>query len=157
TDGSVGYAELTTLLQQGNVHRALVKNRSGGWVEATLDSVTDSASAARLDSPDDFRLALLDSPAKDAYPICGAICIVFQAKGAGERREELLTFMRSAWERSRRRSDLSFRHARSASFPRRAISTCSSRVPPYRPARSPCPRTLHKPGRWVQRRLGLPR
>src|SRR5262249_11874578 len=85
--------ELTTLLQQGNVHRGLVQNHSGEWVDATLDSVTASASAARLDSPDDFRLALLDSPPKDAYPICGAICIVFQANVAGARREKLLTFM----------------------------------------------------------------
>jgi phosphate transport system substrate-binding protein len=80
-------------VQQGNVHRALVKNRSGEWVEATLDSVTASASAVRLDSPDDFRLSLLDSPTKDAYPICGAICIVIQAKVPGERKEKLLTFM----------------------------------------------------------------
>jgi phosphate transport system substrate-binding protein len=44
-----------------------VKNKSGAFIKADLASVT--AAAAGVEMPDDFRVSIVDSAAKTAYPI----------------------------------------------------------------------------------------
>lgn len=66
TPNSIGYVELIYALQQ-KLGYAVVKNASGKFVDATLDSVSKAAVGVTL--PDDLRASLTNSSNPDAYPI----------------------------------------------------------------------------------------
>lgn len=66
TPNSIGYVELIYALQQ-RLGYAVVKNASGRFVDATLDSVSKAAVGITL--PDDLRASLTNSSNPDAYPI----------------------------------------------------------------------------------------
>ena len=66
TPNSIGYVELIYALQQ-KLGYATVKNASGKFVDATLDSVSKAAVGVTL--PDDLRASLTNSSNADAYPI----------------------------------------------------------------------------------------
>ena len=66
TPNSIGYVELIYALQQ-KLGYAAVKNASGTFVDATLDSVSKAAVGVTL--PDDLRASLTNSSNPDAYPI----------------------------------------------------------------------------------------
>ena len=66
TPNSIGYVELIYALQQ-KLGAATMKNASGKFVDATLDSVSKAAVGVTL--PDDLRASLTNSPNLDAYPI----------------------------------------------------------------------------------------
>lgn len=68
TPDSVGYVELTYALQNHLLY-GQVQNASGAFVEATLDSVTDAASAYADALQKDIRVSITDPTGKDAYPI----------------------------------------------------------------------------------------
>jgi phosphate transport system substrate-binding protein len=65
--GSVGYVELIYAVQN-NISYGSVKNSSGNFVKASLDSVTAAAASAPK-MPQDFRVSITNAPGKDAYPI----------------------------------------------------------------------------------------
>ncbi len=67
-DGSIGYVELIYAVQN-NISYGLVKNKSGNYVKATLDSVTAAAAAAAANMPADYRVSITDPSGKNAYPI----------------------------------------------------------------------------------------
>jgi len=66
TPNSIGYVELIYALQQ-KLGAATMKNASGTYVDASLDSV--SKAAVGLTLPDDLRASLTNSANPDAYPI----------------------------------------------------------------------------------------
>ena len=66
TPNSIGYVELIYALQQ-KLGAATVKNASGKFVVANLDSVSKAAVGVTL--PDDLRASLTNSTNPDAYPI----------------------------------------------------------------------------------------
>jgi phosphate transport system substrate-binding protein len=68
TPNSIGYVELI-YAAQNNVPYGGVKNSSGNFVKATLASVTEAATGAAKDMPDDFRVSITNAPGKTAYPI----------------------------------------------------------------------------------------
>ncbi len=63
---SIGYVELI-YAKQNKISYGKVKNKSGAFIKAELASVT--AAAAGVEMPDDFRISIVDSAAKTAYPI----------------------------------------------------------------------------------------
>ncbi len=65
--GSIGYVELIYAVQN-NISYGSVKNSSGTFVKASLDSVTAAAASAPK-MPGDFRVSITNAPGKDAYPI----------------------------------------------------------------------------------------
>jgi phosphate transport system substrate-binding protein len=65
--GSIGYVELIYAVQN-NINYGTVKNSSGAFVKASLDSVT-AAAASMKSMPADFRVSITNAPGKDAYPI----------------------------------------------------------------------------------------
>ena len=65
--GSIGYVELIYAIQN-NIQYGSVRNSSGNFVKASLESVTAAAAAAPK-MPADFRVSITNSPGKDAYPI----------------------------------------------------------------------------------------
>ena len=65
--GSIGYVELIYAVQN-NISYGSVKNSSGMFVKASLESVTAAAGSAPK-MPSDFRVSITNAPGKDAYPI----------------------------------------------------------------------------------------
>ncbi|MBV9508032.1 MAG: phosphate ABC transporter substrate-binding protein PstS [Acidobacteriia bacterium] len=68
TPGSIGYVELIYAVQN-KMPYAQVKNSSGNFVKASLESVTEAAAGAAKNMPADFRVSITDAPGKNAYPI----------------------------------------------------------------------------------------
>jgi phosphate transport system substrate-binding protein len=65
--GAIGYVELIYAVQN-KIAYGTVRNSSGAFVKASLESVTAAAaSAAKM--PADFRVSITNSPGKEAYPI----------------------------------------------------------------------------------------
>jgi phosphate transport system substrate-binding protein len=65
--GSIGYIELIYAVQNKIPYGAM-QNSAGGFVKASLASVTAAAASAPK-MPADFRVSITNAPGKDAYPI----------------------------------------------------------------------------------------
>jgi phosphate transport system substrate-binding protein len=72
TPGSIGYVELTFALQN-HIDYALIKNSSGKYVKASLES---TSLAAEVDIPADTRISITNSDVPDAYPISSFTWII---------------------------------------------------------------------------------
>ncbi len=68
TPNAIGYVELIYAVQN-KLPYGDVRNRSGAFVEASLESVTAAAAAAAANMPSDFRVSITDAPGAGAYPI----------------------------------------------------------------------------------------
>jgi len=68
TPGSIGYVELIYALNN-HIPYAEIQNKSGNWVQASLEGVTAAAAASANNMPDDFRVSITDAPGPDVYPI----------------------------------------------------------------------------------------
>ncbi len=64
--GALGYVELIYALQN-KIPFGLVKNASGVFIKASLDSTTKAAAGTKM--PPDFRVSITNASGKDAYPI----------------------------------------------------------------------------------------
>jgi phosphate transport system substrate-binding protein len=93
-DGAVGYVELIYAVQN-KIDYGVVKNKSGNFVKASLDSTTAAAASAKM--PADFRVSIVNPPGKDAYPIASFtwLLIPVQQKDANKGRiiKDFLTWM----------------------------------------------------------------
>jgi phosphate transport system substrate-binding protein len=65
--GGIGYIELIYAVQN-KIDYGSVKNASGAFVKASLESVTAAAASVKS-MPADFRVSITNAPGKDAYPI----------------------------------------------------------------------------------------
>jgi len=65
--GAIGYVELIYAVQN-KISYGSVRNASGAFVKASLESVT-AAAASVTKMPADFRVSITNAPGKDAYPI----------------------------------------------------------------------------------------
>jgi len=54
---------------QNKLPVGLIKNRSGNFVEPSIDAVTSAAAAAVATTPDDLRVSITDAAGPTAYPI----------------------------------------------------------------------------------------
>lgn len=68
--GTIGYVELAYALQT-KLTFGPIKNKSGNYVDATLESTTAAANAAVDALKTDIRTSIVNSAAPDAYPIAG--------------------------------------------------------------------------------------
>jgi phosphate transport system substrate-binding protein len=76
--GSIGYIELIYAVQN-NITYGVVKNPSGAFVKASLDSVTAAAASVK-NMPADFRVSITNAPGKDAYPISSFTWLLIPVK-----------------------------------------------------------------------------
>ncbi len=93
--GSIGYVELIYAVQNSITYGS-VKNSSGAFVKATLESVTAAAASASK-MPEDFRVSITNAAGKDSYPISSFtwLLIPVQAKDAARAKiiSDFLTWM----------------------------------------------------------------
>ena len=68
TPYSIGYVELVWAAQN-KLTIGLVKNASGNFVKASVESVTEAAAGAAKEIPADFRISITNAPGKQAFPI----------------------------------------------------------------------------------------
>ncbi len=68
TPGSIGYTELSYAIKN-NLSYAYVQNKSGNYIEPTIDSTSKAAVGVQI--PSDFRVSLVNAPNAEAYPIAG--------------------------------------------------------------------------------------
>ena len=66
-EGGIGYVELIYAMQN-KITFGSVKNASGNFVKASLESTTAAAEGAKM-SAADFRVSITNAPGKEAYPI----------------------------------------------------------------------------------------
>jgi len=69
TPYSLGYVELIYALQN-HLPYGTIRNSSGEFIKATLDSVTAAAQGAAEQMAQDIRVSITNAPGRDAYPIC---------------------------------------------------------------------------------------
>jgi phosphate transport system substrate-binding protein len=83
-EGAIGYIELIYAVQN-KIPYGSVKNASGSFVKASLDSVTAAAASAPK-MPADFRVSITNAPGKEAYPISSFtwLLIPTKSKDAGK-------------------------------------------------------------------------
>ncbi len=68
TPGALGYVELIYAIQTKTPY-GHVKNASGKFMKASVESVTAAAAAAAKQMPADFRVSITNAPGDDVYPI----------------------------------------------------------------------------------------
>jgi phosphate transport system substrate-binding protein len=68
TPDSIGYIELIYAVQT-HLGYGRVRNSSGNFIKADLNSVTAAAAEAAQSMPEDFRVSITNAPGKDAYPV----------------------------------------------------------------------------------------
>lgn len=75
TPGAIGYVELAYTVQN-HLPAAVLRNRSGQFVKASIESTTAAASGAIANMKKDVRSMIVNSPGKTAYPIAGFTYII---------------------------------------------------------------------------------
>jgi phosphate transport system substrate-binding protein len=68
TPNAIGYVELAYAVKN-SLPVALIKNRSGNFVEPSLDAVTAAAAESLAATPEDLRVSITDAAGASAYPI----------------------------------------------------------------------------------------
>jgi len=83
TPNAIGYVELIYAVQN-KLPYGDVRNRSGRFVQATLESVTAAAAAASANMPEDFRVSITDPAGAEAYPIASFTWLLVPTRIADE-------------------------------------------------------------------------
>ena len=86
--GSIGYIELIYAIQN-NIPYGSVRNSSGAFVKASLESVTAAAASAPK-MPADFRVSITNAPGKDAYPISSFTWLLIPAQSKDAAKGKIL-------------------------------------------------------------------
>jgi phosphate transport system substrate-binding protein len=86
--GAIGYIELIYAVQN-HIDYGSVKNASGGFIKASLDSVTAAAASVKS-MPADFRVSITNAPGKDAYPISSFTWLLIPAQSKDATKGKIL-------------------------------------------------------------------
>jgi phosphate transport system substrate-binding protein len=86
--GAIGYVELIYAVQN-NIPYGSVRNSSGAFVKASLESVTAAAASAPK-MPADFRVSITNAPGKDAYPISSFTWLLIPAQSKDPAKGKIL-------------------------------------------------------------------
>jgi phosphate transport system substrate-binding protein len=96
TPGSIGYVELIYAIQN-KISYGAVKNATGAYVKASLESVTAAASATEGKMPADFRVSITNAPGASAYPIASFTwLLLWEAPKDKARGQAMVDFMKWA-------------------------------------------------------------
>jgi phosphate transport system substrate-binding protein len=89
--GTIGYVELA-YARQNKLPFADLKNSSGKFVTASLDSVTAALASAKV--PDDFRFSMVNAPGENSYPISGATwLLVYEQQKDAAKGKKIVEFL----------------------------------------------------------------
>lgn len=93
--GAIGYIELAYAIQN-KMPVAVIKNKSGNFIEPSIKSTTHSAS---IQLPDDTRASITDTSAKEGYPISGFTWIIIykEQNYSGRSKEKAQALLDLLW------------------------------------------------------------
>ncbi len=91
--GTIGYVELAYAIKN-KLPYAKVKNKSGHYVEATLESTTAAAEGALKKMPADFRVMITNAAGAEAYPICGFTWLLINKTYSAETGKTIAEFLK---------------------------------------------------------------
>lgn len=93
TPNSIGYVELIYAIQNHLLY-GRVKNSSGNFIKASLETVTDAAAGASDEMQKDVRVSITNPSGKNAYPICSFTYLLIpkQIQDA-QKREVIIGFL----------------------------------------------------------------
>ena len=95
TPGAVGYVELA-YAKQNNLPAALVRNKAGQYVAASVPAVTAAAAsvAQSLPANTDYRISIVDAPGAQSYPISSFTwLLVYQHQTDAVKGKKLVDFL----------------------------------------------------------------
>jgi phosphate transport system substrate-binding protein len=93
TQFTIGYVELAYAFEN-KLPFATLKNKAGSWVEPSIKTTSAAAAAAIKNMPADYRISLVNQPAKDAYPIVGFTwLLVYQDQKDKVKGKKLVEFL----------------------------------------------------------------
>ena len=95
TPGAIGYVELA-YAKQNHLPVGQLKNRAGNYVKPSLEGATAAAAgvAQSLPATTDFRIAIVNAPGADAYPISSFTwLLVYKTMPDGAKAKELTRFI----------------------------------------------------------------
>jgi phosphate transport system substrate-binding protein len=93
TPGAVGYIELAYAVQTQQPTASL-KNKSGKFVDPSLDAITAAAAASSSKIPDDLRVSITDAEGDAAYPISAfTYILVYQDMTDASKAKALADFL----------------------------------------------------------------
>jgi phosphate transport system substrate-binding protein len=93
TPGAIGYIELIYALNN-KIPFAVIQNKAGNWVAASLAGVTAAAASAAGNMPADFRVSITDAPGADVYPISSFTwLLVYQKQTNKDVGEQIVKFL----------------------------------------------------------------
>jgi phosphate transport system substrate-binding protein len=93
TPGAIGYVELIYALNN-HIPYAVIQNKAGKWIEASLNGVTAAAASVAGNMPADFRVSITNAPGADAYPISSFTwLLVYQKQTNKETGEQIVKFL----------------------------------------------------------------
>ncbi|HMJ38194.1 MAG TPA: phosphate ABC transporter substrate-binding protein PstS [Verrucomicrobiae bacterium] len=90
TEGAIGYVELAYVVQTG-MHQALLRNKSGKFVQASVAGATAAASQNTNVSPDNF--SITDEPGDSTYPIAGFSWIIVRSSISDQGKAKAVVFL----------------------------------------------------------------
>jgi phosphate transport system substrate-binding protein len=92
--GTIGYVELA-YAHQNKLPFADLKNSSGEFVTASVESIIEALAAAKI--PDDFRFSMVNATGAKAYPVAGATwLLVYEQQKDPAKGKKLVEFFRWA-------------------------------------------------------------
>ncbi|HUF04659.1 MAG TPA: phosphate ABC transporter substrate-binding protein PstS [Aridibacter sp.] len=68
TPNTVGYVEVA-YAKENNLPIALIENKSGNFVEPSIENISSAAGGAAAEMPDDLRISVTNADGANAYPI----------------------------------------------------------------------------------------
>jgi len=93
TQYTIGYVELAYAFEN-KLPYATLKNKAGAFVEPSIQTTSAAAAAAVKNMPADYRISLVNQPAKDAYPIVGFTwLLVYQDQKDKTKGKKLVEFL----------------------------------------------------------------
>jgi phosphate transport system substrate-binding protein len=84
-EGGIGYVELIYALQN-HINYGSMKNASGQWLKASLESTTAAAAGAKI--PPDFRVSITNAPGAQAYPIASFTWLLIPAQWSDQKKKQ---------------------------------------------------------------------
>jgi phosphate transport system substrate-binding protein len=94
TPNSIGYVELVYALQN-HLPFGKVRNATGSFVKADLNSVTAAGAGAAKDMPADFRVSITNAPGKESYPISSFTWFLIPGKiSDGAKKQAIVGFLK---------------------------------------------------------------
>lgn len=93
TPNTIGYVELAYALQN-KLPVSLIKNKSGNFVEPSLDAITAAAAESVATTPEDLRVSITDASGANAYPIASYTYILaYQDQKEATKGKALVDFL----------------------------------------------------------------